>query len=248
MQEMDRIFDPDLVDDEPVGADLPPIRSLSIPFSVTPVLPADDPKPPGFVKDGRGLVPKSADFDPMFVKFVEDLASTPDLKAALAHVGSDKAMRFLAEICGMERKHGAGSKTIVKAAKKCGIGMDTLAEIWRSHSASLAMMKLVSATPKLADDLLEAARNTTVVCPACQGNGIIETPLRVEGARECPQCDGSGSVRRAGDKDARTHALEWAGVVNQPNRSGSAGGPSSVYLNLVLPRRESKPVPLPEPL
>jgi hypothetical protein len=181
------------------------------------------------------MVPKSADLDPMYVEFIEGLCTPSELKSALAIMGTDRAMRFLGELCHFERQRGPGSKTIVQAAKKCGIGMDTLAEMWRSHSSALAMMKIVSGTPKLAGDLLEAAANKTVLCPACMGEGVIELRLK-KSTRVCPQCDGAGSVIRAGDRDARNNALEWAGVTNQPSKSAPAGA-NNVFLNLVLPRR-----------
>ncbi len=222
---------------EVVEVELPEVRlSAKIPHSITPI--ASNPGP-GFTKDARGLVPKSADMDPIYVEFVDGLCTSGELKSALAHLGTDKSIKFLGELLQLERKRGTGAKTIVAAAKKCGIGMDTLAEMWRSHSTALAMMKLVSAAPKLAGDVIEAASNHTVVCPACQGAGLLEIRLPTPHTKQCPQCSGTGATMRPGDKDARAHALEWAGMINQPGKSGSSSTGPSVYLNLVLPRKES---------
>lgn len=229
----DDILHPDIVDIE-----LPELRlSAQVPHSITPI--AEVPGP-GFVKDARGLVPKSADLDPIYVEFVDGLCTSNELKSALASLASDKAMKFLGELLKLEKQRGSGSKTIVAAAKRCGIGLDVLAEMWRSHSTALAMMKLVSAAPQLADDLVIAASNRPALCPACQGEGIIELRLtKGQSQRECPQCRGTGEVIRAGDKDARAHALEWGGFINQPGKSSSNSNGPSVYLNLVLPRKES---------
>ncbi len=229
----DDILQPDIMD-----IDLPEVRvQAHVPHSITPI--AESPGP-GFTKDARGLVPKSADLDPIYVDFVDGLCTSTELKSALATLGSDRAMKFLGELLKLEKQRGSGSKTIVAAAKRCGIGLDTLAEMWRSHSTALAMMKLVSATPQLADDLVVAASNRPALCPACQGEGIIELRLtKGQSQRECPQCRGTGEVIRAGDKDAREHMLKWAGYIDQPGKStGNQAGPS-VYLNLVLPRKES---------
>ncbi len=256
----DDILQPDIMD-----IDLPEVRvQAHVPHSVTPI--AESPGP-GFARDARGLVPKSADLDPIYVEFVDGLCTSTELKSALATLGSDRAMKFLGELLRLEKQRGSGSKTIVAAAKKCGIGLDTLAEMWRSHSTALAMMKLVSAAPQLADDLVVAASNRPALCPACQGEGIIELRLQLcdecngygkKGGypenpvcaacrgtgkklttRECPQCRGTGEVVRAGDKDAREHALKWAGFIDQPGKSSSNSNGPSVYLNLVLPRKES---------
>ncbi len=228
----DDILQPDVVEIE-----IPEVRitAAQVPHSITPIGQVEG---PGFVKDARGLVPKSADMDPIYIQFVDGLCTSQELKSALASLGTDRATRFLGELLNLERKRGPGSKTIVAAAKKCGIGLDVLAEMWKSHSTALAMMKLVSAAPQLADDMVVAASNKPALCPACQGEGIIELRLSQQGSRECPQCKGTGEVVRAGDKDAREHLLEWGGMIKQPGKSSSSSGSSSVYLNLVLPRKE----------
>ncbi len=227
----DDAITPDVMDVE-----LTPVKVPQVPHSVTPI--AETPGP-GFVKDVRGLVPRSADLDPIFVQFVDGLCAPRELKSALASLGTDRAFKFLGALLDLEKKRGSGSKTIVAAAKKCGIGMDTLAEMWRSHSTALAMMKLVSNAPKLAQDLIEAAANKPDVCPSCLGEGILELRLTTAGTRECPRCQGSGEIVRPGDRDARRDALEWAGYTGQPGKSATPAGNTSVYLNLVLPRKES---------
>ncbi len=221
-----------------IDVEILPPDPAPITYSTTPFIPAGDLEkaPPGFVKDGRGYVPKASDLDPIFRKFVDKLCTTDDLKDALAVVGTDRATRFLYELIRLEKKLGPGSGTIVKAAKKAGIGIDGLAQIWREHSSALAMTKLVSATPRLADDLVEAAQNVDIVCPGCRGEGMLELQFGAEPTRECPQCHGKGSIRRAGDRDAREHALEWAGAINQPNK-GNNGAVTQTYVNLVLPRK-----------
>lgn len=216
--------------------DLPEVRISQVPHSTTPI--AQTPGP-GFTKDIRGLVPKSADLDPIYCDFVDGLCTSAELKSALATLGTDRAMKFLGELLKLEKQRGAGSKTIVAAAKRCGIGIDTLSEMWRSHSTALAMMTLVSAAPRLAQDLVSASLNRPALCPACQGEGIIELRLHRDGQRECPQCHGTGSVIRPGDKDARQHALDWAGFTGQSKSGSSPSGQANVYLNLVLPRKES---------
>jgi len=217
---------------------LPPAPA-PIEYSTTPFIPAKalEKAPPGFVKDARGYIPKPADLDPVFKKFVEKLCAVEELKDALAAIGSDRATKLLYELIRLEKKHGPGSATIVRAAKKCGIGIDGLAQLWREHSTALAMTKLIAATPKIAEDLVEAAANQTIVCPGCRGEGVIELQFGIEQTRECPQCSGKGSIRRAGDKDAREHALEWAGAIRQPGKGSSSGVSTQVYMNLVLPRR-----------
>lgn len=228
----DLAITPDLVD-----VDVPEVSlSTQVPHSITPIAESEG---PGWTKDARGLVPKSADLDPLYADLVEDLCTPAQLKSALASLGTDRAMKFLGQLLKLEKVRGPGSKTIVAAAKRCGIGIDSFAEIWRSHSTALALMKLVSAAPKLADDLIVSASNRPALCPACQGEGIIELRLSQQDRRECPQCAGTGEIMRPGDKDARAHALEWAGMIGgaKSTNSGPSGSPH-VYLNLVLPRKE----------
>ncbi len=222
-----------------IDVEIVPQKPAPITYSVTPFIPKAELEkaPPGFVKDGRGYVPRAADLDPIFQKFVTNLCSEDALKEALATIGTEKATKFLYSLIQLEKKHGPGSATIVKAAKRCGIGIEGLAQLWREHSTALAMTKLIAATPRLAEDLVEASQNHDVLCPACQGEGVLEMRLGLEQLKECPQCHGKGSVRRAGDKDAREHALEWAGAINQPNKSGGGGGSNTTYVNLVLPRK-----------
>lgn len=228
----------DLDESSPLDVEIVPPEPQKITYSITPFIPTGEVEkaPSGFVKDGRGYVPRAADLDPIFKKFVEKLCTSEELKEALATIGTERATKFLYELIRLEKKHGPGSTTIVRAAKKCGIGIDGLSELWRSHSTALAMTKLIAATPRLAEDLVEASLNHDVLCPACQGEGILEMRLGLAETKECPQCQGSGKIRRPGDKDAREHALEWAGVINQPSKTNGAGS-NMTYVNLVLPRK-----------
>lgn len=230
---------PEITETVDIDLDLLPPQPASITYSTTPYVDAQDLEkaPTGLVKDGRGYVPRAADLDPIFKKFADSLCSSEELKEALAVIGTDRATKFLYELIHQERKHGPGSGTIVRAAKKCGIGIDGLAQLWREHSTALAMTKLIAATPRLADDLVEASQNHDVLCPACQGEGVLEMRLGLKDLIECPQCHGQRFIRKAGDKDAREHALEWAGAINQPNKGGGGVGSNTTYVNLVLPRK-----------
>lgn len=217
-----------------------PGKGHRIKYSSTPVIPTQRDEagkiaraPRGHVRDARGYVPRKAERDPILIRFIEELGPAEEIRRALAHVGTEKSNRFLAEIIKLESKSGPGAHTIAQAAKRTGVGIDSLSEIWRSYSQSTALLKVISAAPKLADDLVAAASNTRVVCPSCLGEGVLTR--KDDSTIECPQCLGSGGTHKAGDASARTHLLEWMGVINQGNKSGvtTTGG---VYLSLVLPR------------
>ncbi len=207
--------------------------------------------PTGKVRDARGLVPMSAKQDPVYVEMVASICkSSMQMKRALATIGTERAKKFLEQIVRYElqgrvtgrlgpdgaeiaRRDNNPSLLITRAAKSAGIGIDEFADMWRTACQAKAMMTIISASPQLAADVIEAASNYTTVCPSCAGDGSLIR--RDDSILTCPQCDGKGSIRRPGDRDAREHALEWAGVINQGPKGGQSS-PGGVFLSLVLPR------------
>ncbi len=212
--------------------------------------------PKGMVRDARGHVPLSANRDPVYVEMVASVcSSTREMKSALALIGTDRARKFMEQLVRLEqrgptnssyqaRQNGQPDRSaadaslrITQAAKSAGIGIDEFADMWRSAAMAKAMLKIISATPQIAADVIEAASNYTTVCSSCLGEGKLLR--RDDSELLCPQCNGTGAIRRAGDRDAREHMLEWAGVINQGNKNSQAPA-GGVFLSLVLPRGSDK--------
>jgi hypothetical protein len=140
--------------------------------------------------------------------------------------------------------------SMASLAKRNGIPMDMMAEIWRSYCLSKGMMTVVSRAPEFAEEAIESAKSTNICCPRCDGEGEVESRKSPGDWNPCPQCEGKRVIRKSGDANSRKilfdtvgwtgktgpqvqvnigggHSLEsvMSGIDNLLERSGDMGGP-----------------------
>lgn len=166
---------------------------------------------------------KEAELDRLHNAFIETLAEEGELKQALALSDNPKAESFLKDLSSP--RYNRKKWTVSALAYKNGLKPSDLAQIWRRYNLAKGSITAISALPRVMQDIAEDARSTQEVCPRCDGMRIIERRIkesvtdprtgesgeteRVEWL-DCPNCRGSGAVRKPGDRDARKVLTEMA--------------------------------------
>jgi len=84
--------------------------------------------------------------------------------------------------------------------KASGIDMTELERSWIDFNRQRGLVRMASQLPDVMDDVAVDARSVVVKCRNCDGLGRLENQPEFP---ECPICDGSGKVRRIGDKHSR---------------------------------------------
>jgi len=176
--------------------------------------------PKGFQNDPeRGLVPVASQVkgglkqnDVPFDRFFDHIGtkkSLAPLEDALARSKNVNAVKFLAMLA--EPRYGRWRLSTI--AKKCGLTLTDMGDIWRNSQIQRSMMEIVNGSPLVAADMVEDARSIQVCCPRCDGL------KRVDGLNgrkiSCPNCGGEGVIRKPGDHDSRTKIFETIGLTGK---------------------------------
>jgi len=151
--------------------------------------------PPGmtFEPNGRGLVPFKGDKE--YEQYLTELAPIEELRTALAMAGGEKALNFLSDIIHYSKPSKSKPPTLAILAKRNGLSLDQITEIWRNYSNVRGMTKIFSAAPTIADNTLRAASPTTIICSHCGGEGQVDKRPPRLGA-ECPTCFGAKRITK----------------------------------------------------
>lgn len=212
----------------PVVADVMPHEQVSDPSEMLERPIANLMNEKGF--DGRGIIkirPRRSQPDLAYQLFIQSLgddANHTHLKLALSSVDTIPAQKFLAYLFNPKLK-----KTPIETlAKRCGIGIPQLRDIWRSARLDQGLLALLNEYPETMKDVARDARSTREACKFCGGTGQIvdehqppiivrmgkrgEEPTTKPALTRCHSCDGEGWVRKAGDRDARQLMGEVLGV------------------------------------
>lgn len=138
-----------------------------------------------------------------------------ELKFALAHYDTPKAVAFLAALADPRNRE----VDIVAVAQKFKIGFNELMAVWRNSRLTRAMSELFDGAPAVARDTVEDARSTVACCPRCDGAGVIKVNRNeVQEWIECMNCEGTGTVRKTGDAKSRAYVFKATGLVKDaPN-------------------------------
>lgn len=191
-------FDP--FEDKPVRNDKNEVTSLTMPVRKMARL-ARDP--------GRGMMPSSGALDPVYCGYLESLP-LDQLKFALAQQDTTKAMVFLTSLCDLTKS----KIPITDLAKRAGIGLTEMMQIWRSHCHTAALGIAIEGTVPITGDLVEDAKSTLTCCTRCDGAGQMRIQLE-DGYHwvPCINCDGSGATRRPGDSKSREYLYKATGFI-----------------------------------
>jgi len=133
-----------------------------------------------------------------------------DLKYALARDDSPKALNFLAALLDPENAH----LDFGVIAQKQGISLNDLMMVWRNDRLVEAFGTLFTGAPKVAAHAVEVAQGSTVCCNRCDGAGeVLVTRQAGPEWISCPNCNGKGTIHRAGCAKAREIVLKATGIV-----------------------------------
>jgi hypothetical protein len=138
----------------------------------------------------------------------ETIADRDELARALDFSDDPRARRFL-ECLGSPKFRRWMIGTI---ARHCDLTILELMAMRRNYYQSVAMDHAVSKLPEVVEDMMADARSRREACGCCRGSGSIAI---AEESKPCPECQGTGTVRKPGDSDARKMALEAVGWIGK---------------------------------
>lgn len=143
-------------------------------------------------------------------KIIDKWGDREEITQALAQSTEPKARTFLELLLDPRNLE----VPIARLARMAKLDSIELASLMRSHHAAEAMGTFMRSAPKIAHDIVKDAESIQVECPRCNGFGRVQDPFTVTEANpigqiiDCVRCDGSGLVRKSGDKDARALIAE----------------------------------------
>lgn len=151
-------------------------------------------------------------------EFIELVAKEADLKRALALSEDPRCAAFLNDLTSPRFRRSRW--TVSGLAYKHGLKPHDLATIFRNYKLSQGTLKAIIAIPDVIDDIAKDARSYQEVCPRCDGLKLIDRRRKVDGEEQvewldCPNCAGSGAIRKAGSTEARKVLTEMAGYTKQ---------------------------------
>lgn len=187
------------------------------------------PIPPGMMLEKyRGLVPSwNGEEDEVYQAFLDEAKlESPEMQQALAASSDRRFCEYLRQL-NLPKNRNKKSSTL---AKVMDISMteftDFLRTAARARSLSIAAQRLPEITEHMADDALTQKE----ACGRCDGWGFVnvsteEMPELKEGepvpgairpmgqrwVRDCPQCSGTGKLKKPGDSHARDKILSMNG-------------------------------------
>jgi hypothetical protein len=139
--------------------------------------------------------------------FEDAVGGRDELIDSLAMYSLDKKQEhFLRLICDPAR----ANDSLVTIARDAGVAPMAILDLFRqAHSAkgaALAMARMSTKLPQIAEDIIQKSVDSKVECPTCFGEKYI-----AEGV-QCPQCIGKGEVFRPSDIDRQKMVTEITGL------------------------------------
>lgn len=98
--------------------------------------------------------------------------------------------------------------SLVNLAKKFNISMTDFLKHIRDYQQGEGLGRMMLHFPDVMEDAAIDAKAKLVLCKRCEGEGSKD-------GKECGACDGSGRVRRPGDKEARRFVGEATGITGR---------------------------------
>ena len=106
--------------------------------------------------------------------------------------------------------------------RRYGVTLHELNSVYTDGNRLLGLMLMSTQIPDLMGEVMGDSRNSTQVCPRCDG---LKTLTNVERdgegnitnttSRDCPVCKGVGDIKQIGDKDARHLVFESMKLTGQ---------------------------------
>lgn len=196
-------------------------------------LPKRRPQPKMIVekKSPRGLVPSSTfgitDLPYNSLLDQIDPRNNPHAQLALA-ASTDKRFRMFMEIVN---KPPFNRYSLATCAKKLEISITEFADFWRKANTTRAIARAAERLPEITNDMADDAMTQKEACGRCDGWGFVKVaeddmpelvdggpvpgnirPMGQKWVRDCPQCNATGKISKAGDSHARDKILLMNGI------------------------------------
>lgn len=158
-------------------------------------------------------------------KFYEQ-TDKQELDEALSWAGQDEKVadpKWL-QLQSMLANASFRRETFANLCRKLDIRIMDLVEFWRNWKNHQGLLEMMNHVPEVMVDVAEDSKTRIEVCADCDGQGTIWTEEREEDAekiqiikreRICRTCSGHGNIRVIGDRHARDHLFEMAGLTNK---------------------------------
>jgi hypothetical protein len=197
-----------------------------------------EPLPPGMMlepRSPRGLVPTwdSDEVDPPFESFFEPIKPREnlDFQQALAASGDKRFREYLRQL-NLPKNRRKSCSTI---AKIMDISLREFIDFLRSSYHTQAISVAAQRLPAITSDMADDAMTQREACGRCDGWGFVNVsetempPLPEDGGpipggirpmgarfvRDCPNCSGTGKLKKPGDSHARDKILLMNGISNK---------------------------------
>jgi hypothetical protein len=150
---------------------------------------------------------------------MKDLAkgiTRDELTDILDGVADQRLQMFL----GMMHDPAHSNKSLAKIARECNVTFIELSDLIRKNRVAEGMIRMTQHVPDIMQGVAEDALSTQEFCPKCQGIGSVFDPLNKndDGGQvpmDCPQCKGTGEIRKSGDAGARKLVFEAIGLTGK---------------------------------
>lgn len=146
---------------------------------------------------------------------VEDtILKIGSLSPALAYSNSEKAIEFLTQLQLRPQSPGA-------IARSLGFTIRELHETYKSYQIALSQLEAAKHIPTITEHTAQDSFSASDLCPACSGLKVLTVPVdlidHLGPTQPCPQCSGTGLVRKPGDHQSRKLLLEQLGMIKTGN-------------------------------
>lgn len=144
--------------------------------------------------------------DPAYKTFAAIVGGREGLLELASWSENPKAQKLF-QLLDDEKYKSYGIKAL---AKRCGITLPELCNLFREKHFLLSYLTFFQGIPTIAQGAVEDASPKEDVCPICTGAGTFKR----DGYQViCPKCKGSGYTRVSGDKEARRDVFKAVGLI-----------------------------------
>ena len=139
----------------------------------------------------------------------------PDLATILE--GAAATDPRIDKMLGMMFDPAHAPKKLATMARECGLSYTELTDVIKKHRLAEGIVRMSEHVPQIMTDVAQDALNTMDMCGKCQGVGSIFDPINKsdDGGQipiTCPQCKGTGEVKKSGDQGARKLVFDSLGL------------------------------------
>jgi hypothetical protein len=144
--------------------------------------------------------------DSAYKRFATRVQGRKGLKELASYSSDNPKVAKLLDLIDDPRFRSYGIKAL---SKRVGMTLPELINLFRNKHFMEMFIEFFDGAPEIARDTVIDAKARIDICPACQG---FKTLTRKDETIICPKCNGRGVIRVGGDKEARRDVLKAIGV------------------------------------